>query len=594
MTHRLALLTAAVLAASILVSAQQQARDTNPAPVTGTARVSGQILSATTDPKPLRRVIVTIIGDGMKVGRSTVTDDQGRYAFEALPAGRFTVTATKAAFLPGAYGALQPGRPAVPLQLAAGEVRADVSFTMMKGGVITGVIRTATGEPAANVDVQAFRVPLPGGDPRLVPNGIAISDDRGVYRIYELPPGTYVVAGALRRRSVGTGDSPAWSVAQVTEILKELEQRERGGATTSPLSPLPPPAGNYAYAPVFFPGHASPELALPIRLRPGEERNGIDFAMQMTRMASIEGVLLGDESSTAALFFNPVGVQLPGLVGITPNFTSQNGPAGRTFKYSGVMPGHYTITAQGRNATWARADIVVSGDDVRGVTMALQPAYRITGQAVFKGSRLTPPDNLASLSVRLAAANQLGQSSAGGTRMGNPLIPPAVVQPDGRFEIGGVLPESYRLIASVPGAAGWWLRSAIVDGRDLLDTGVEVTGDISNAVLTFSDQRASLGGRLLTAAGPPAAPYFIVVFPANRSLWLPGARRIMSTRADTSGAWILRDVPPGDYLVAALTDLSPEELADPSFFEQLLPNALKVTVNDGESKVQDLRIGGSS
>jgi hypothetical protein len=528
----------------------------------------------------------------MKVGRSTVTDEQGRYAFEAVAAGRFTVTGTKPAYLPGAYGALQPGRPGVPIQLAAGESRSGVSFSMTRGAVITGVIRSSSGEPLANVDVTAFRLPLPGGDPRLVTSGLSTSDDRGVYRIFELPPGPYVVAGALRRRSLGTGDSPAWTVAQVTEMLRELEQREKASSASSPVTAVPPPSGNYAYAPVFFPGNASPEFAVPIRLRPGEERNGIDVTVQITRMASIEGVLLGDEASTAALFFNPVGLQLPGFVGVTPQFTAQNGPAGRTFKYAGVTPGRYTITAQGKNATWARADIVVSGDDVTGISMALQPAFRLSGQAVFNGTRLTPPDNLAALVLRLTAANALGQSSAGSTRMGNPLIQPAVVQPDGRFVISGVLPDTYRLTANVPGPAGWWLKSAIVNGRDLLDTLVEVTGDISDAVLTFSDQRASLGGRLITNAGPPAAPYFIVVFPTNRSLWLPLARRIMSTRADTSGAWILRDVPPGDYLVAALTDLSPEELADPSFLEQLLPNALKVTVADGENKTQDLRIGG--
>ena len=590
MTRSRGFIAAVILFASVLVNAQQQVRDTNPAPVTGTARVTGQVLTATADPKPMRRVIVTITGDGMKVGRSTVTDDQGRYAFEAVAAGRFMVTATKPAYLPTAYGALQPGRSGVPIQLAAGEVRSDVSFSMVKGGVMTGVVRTSTGDPAPNVDVQVFRLPAPGSDPRLIPSGLGTSDDRGVYRIFELPPGPYVVAGALRRRSVGTGDSPGWSVAQVTEMLRALEQREKGGPASVP-APAPPPAGNYAYAPVFFPGHASPAFAVPIRLRAGEERNGIDFTVQLTRMASIEGVLVGEEAASAALFFNFVGVQLPSLTGITPNFTAQNGPSGRTVKYAGVTPGAYTITAQGKHGTWARADVVVSGDDVTGVTMALQPAFRITGKAVFNGSRLAPPDNMSALSLRLAAANELGQSSAGGTRMGNPLIPPAVVQPDGRFEMNAVLPETYRLFASLPGQPGWWLKSAIADGRDLLDTMVEVTGDITNAVLTFSDQRASLGGRLITNAGPPAAPYFIVAFPTNRALWLPLARRIMSTRADTSGAWILRDVPPGDYLVAALTDLSPEELADPTFLEQLLPNALKVTVVDGENKIQDLSVG---
>jgi hypothetical protein len=589
MTRAIGLLIGGIASATMLVSAHQQVRDTSPTPTIGTARVSGQVITAGTDPKPLRRVIVTITGDGMKVGRSTITDDQGRFMFDRLGAGRFTVTGTKAAYLPGAFGVSQPGRPAVPVQLTAGESRSDVTFTMMKGGVITGVIRTIGGEPAANVDVTVFRLPSPGTDPRLIVNGTAVSDDRGVYRIFDLPPGPYVVAGALRRRSIGTGDSPAWSAAQVTQMLKELEQREKGGtAATLP----PPPEGNFAYAPVFFPGYASPEFAVPIRLRPGEEKNGIDFTVQLTRMAAIEGLLIGAEANTAAMFFNTVGVQLPSLMGALPTFTSQMGPGGRTFKYSGVTPGRYTITAQVRNGTWARADVVVSGDDVSGITMALQPAFRVTGQVVFKGSRLTPPDNIGSLSVRLTAANQLGQSSAGGTRMGNPLIQPAVVEADGRFEIGGVLPETYRLTATLPGNPGWWLRSATADGRDLLDTMVEVTGDISNAVLTFSDQKASLSGRLVTNAGPPAAPYFIVVFPTDRSLWLPLGRRILSTRADTKGAWILRDLPPGEYLVAALTDLAPDELADPTFLEQLLPHALKVIVNDGENKTQDLRIGG--
>ena len=583
----------AVTSATMMAAAQQQVRDTSSAPKIGTARVSGQVLTAGTDPKPLRRVIVTIIGDGMKVGRSTVTDDQGRFTFEGVAAGRFTVTGTKASYLPGGYGVLHPGRPGVPIQVTAGEIRSDVSFPMMKGGVITGMIRTPNGEPAANVDVTVFRLPLPGSDPRLIVNGSALTDDRGVYRIFDLPPGPYVVAGALRRRNLGTGDSPAWTSAQIAEMLKELEQLEKSSMpAVAPPPPPPPPAGSYTYAPVFFPGYASPEFAVPIRLRPSEEKGGIDFTVQLTRMATIEGVLVGDEAANASLFFNFVGVQLPGLMGATPTFTSQNVAAGRAFKYSGVTPGHYTITAQARNGTWARADVVVSGDDVSGVTMALQPAYKISGQAVFKGTKLTPPDNLGAVSIRLMAASQLGQSSAGGTRMGNPQIPPAVVQADGRFEISGVLPETYQWFASVPGAAGWWLRSAVVDGRDLLDTLVTPTGDITNAVLTFSDQRASLSGRLITNAGPPPAPYFIVLFPADRTLWLAGGRRILSTRADTIGAWTLKDVTPGDYLVAALTDVSPEELADAAFLEQVMPNAVKVTIGDGENKTQDLRIGG--
>jgi hypothetical protein len=573
----------------------EQARDTAPTPVAGTARISGQVLGAGADPKPLRRVIVTVTAEGAKVGRSTVTDDQGRFAIDALPPGRFSVTATKPAYLPGGFGVTQPGRPGVPIPLKAGESRTDVSFTMLKGAVVTGVIRTESGEPAANVDVTVFRLPSPGSDPRLIVSGSTTSDDRGAYRIYDLAPGAYVVAGALRRRGVSTGDAPAWTAAQVTEILRELEQREKsaGSAAPAPMKLPTPPSGTYAYAPVFFPGSASADMAVPIRLRPGEERSGIDFTVQLTRMATVEGLLIGADAADAALFFNPVGVQLPSLMGNTPTFSSKAEPGGRAFEYAGVTPGRYTITAQARSGTaWARAEVIVTGDDVSGVTLALQPSLRITGQVVFKGSSLAAPENIAAVVVRLTAANGLGQSSAGSTRMGNPLIQPGRVQADGRFEISGVLPDVYRLTANVPGAAGWWLRSAVANGRDLLDTMVEVTGDITDAVLTFSDQRASLSGQLITSGGPPAAPYFIVAFPSDRTLWLPLARRIVSTRADTSGRWNLRDLPPGEYLLAALTDLAPDELSDATFLEQLVPSALKVVLADGENKVQDLRIGG--
>lgn len=588
MTRTLSILTVSLVVALTITPAARQARDLATAPKLGTARLAGQVVTAGDDPKPLRRVIVTVTAEGMKVGRSTVTDDQGRFAFEALPAGRFMVTGTKAAYLPGAFGVAQPGRPGVPVQLAEGESRSDVSFAMMRGAVITGMVRNERGEPAANVDVTAFRLPVPGSDPRLVPSAVALTDDRGAYRMFELAPGAYVVAGALRRRTAMTGDAVAWSAAQVSEMLKELDERD-----TRPKPP-PQPAGSYAYAPVFFPGFASPASAMPIRLRPSEVRDGIDFVVQLTRMATIEGTLIGPEAQGAALFFNVVGVQLPGLMGSTPTFSSQMTAGGRAFKYAGVTPGHYTITAHSSagSTTWARTEVIVTGDDVSGITMAMQPAFRMSGQVVFKGSRLSPPENISAVSLRVTHANELGQSSAGGTRMGNPLTPPAVVRSDGQFEMGGLLPDLYRLVASAPGGAGWWLRSAVVNGRDVLDTLVEVTGDITDAVLTFSDERASLAGRLLTSGGPPPASYFIVVFPADRTLWRPRGRRILSTRADTAGRWTIRDLPPGDYLVAALTDLAPDELSDASLLEQLVPNAVKVSVNDGENKTQDLRIGG--
>jgi len=140
--------------------------------------------------------------------------------------------------------------------------------------------------------------------------------------------------------------------------------------------------------------------------------------------------------------------------------------------------------------------------------------------------------------------------------------------------------------------AGWWLRSVVIDGRDVLDFPLELgaAGDVAGAVATFTDQRSELSGTLQTAANTPAPDYFVVVFPANRTFWRPGSRRAQFTRPGTDGRFTFRDLPAGDYLMAAVTDLEPTDLSDASFMERLISTALKVHLDDGETKTQDLRL----
>ncbi|HSQ23875.1 MAG TPA: carboxypeptidase-like regulatory domain-containing protein, partial [Pyrinomonadaceae bacterium] len=72
----------------------------------------------------------------------------------------------------------------------------SVSLTLIKGGVIAGIITNNDGQPVVNVSVRAYRVRDAEGNkvrsaafaqPRM-------TDDRGYYRIYGLQPGTYVVS----------------------------------------------------------------------------------------------------------------------------------------------------------------------------------------------------------------------------------------------------------------------------------------------------------------------------------------------------------------------------------------------------------------
>lgn len=524
----------------------------------------GQVVTYGTDPKPVRRAIVTVSGEGLRLGRTTITDDAGAFVISGLPAGRFLVTATKPAHLPATFGAHQPGRPGVAIQLAAGETRADVTVMMAKAAVISGVVRTPAGEPVPDVDVAAFRLPQAGQNVHLEPAGSAMTDDRGVYRIFDLPPGEYVVAGGVRRRLVGNGDA---------------EGRD----------------GRYNWAPVYFPGSPSPQHAVPVRVKVAEEREGIDITLALTRMATVSGVLLGDADAVASaqFFFNAVGVRLQPLLGVTPQFSSRVTPAGRVFTYTGVPPGLFSVTAHvpGPSSQWARMDFQIAGQDIPDLAMSLQPSVRVAGRIVFDGLDAPPPGSLRGATIRPAPTNGVGQSSSGSTRMGNPFIPPVAVDDDGAFEIRGVVPDVLALTVTTPNATGWAPRSMLVNGRDVLDEPLDIRGDIADVVVTMTNRPTRVSGRITTPAGVPGASLFIAVFPQDRTLWRPGARRIVSARADTAGRWTVEGLPPGDYFLVALTDLVPGELHDAAFLAQLIPSALPLPLGAGEQKVQDLQIG---
>ena len=61
-------------------------------------------------------------------------------------------------------------------------------------------------------------------------------------------------------------------------------------------------------------------------------------------------------------------------------------------------------------------------------------------------------------------------------------------------------------------------------------------------------------------------------------------------RPAANGSYAFRDLPPGNYFIAAVTDMEPADLADPAYIEALLPAALPVRLQLGERTIQDLRL----
>jgi hypothetical protein len=63
-----------------------------------------------------------------------------------------------------------------------------------------------------------------------------------------------------------------------------------------------------------------------------------------------------------------------------------------------------------------------------------------------------------------------------------------------------------------------------------------------------------------------------------------------AARLSSDGRYRISGLPPGEYYLAAMTDVDPTKLDDPSFLESLIPRAVKVVIGEGERKVSDYQI----
>ena len=74
---------------------------------------------------------------------------------------------------------------------------------------------------------------------------------------------------------------------------------------------------------------------------------------------------------------------------------------------------------------------------------------------------------------------------------------------------------------------------------------------------------------------------------------MPQSRRIFALRPDNEGKYRAPNLPAGEYLLSAVTDVAQNEWFDPAYLTQLKPVSIRLTIAEGDRKVQDLRIGGS-
>ena len=247
---------------------------------------------------------------------------------------------------------------------------------------------------------------------------------------------------------------------------------------------------------------------------------------------------------------------------------------------------------------YAAEPVVVSGQDLSDLDLRLRPGVTMSGTLVFEGSADRPKG-----AMQVTLVPVTGNATAVGLALSMFQGANASVTPDLTFSMKGIMPNRYRASVNLPGVmfgaampnATWTLKSIRAgDGPDLADTpfAIEAGRDVTGVVVTMTDRPVVLSGKVLDAQGRPSSAFPIVIFSTNPAHWAAGSRRVQQVRPASDGAYRLMGLPAGEYYIGAVTTLDLEDLFDPLFLQQIVPIAFRITLAEGETRQQDLKLGG--
>ena len=535
--------------------------------------------------------------EAMWLSRGVSTDEAGRFSFPRLPAGVFkiSVSGLRNQFLATNYGQRRPFGEGQSILLTEGQ-KITLKVPVLRGAIITGTVRGPDGEPQQYAQVRALHYETSNGLKRLQTRANAQTDDRGVYRIFGLQPGDYIVAatpnsGDLQDRGQMKAEQDLVERAIASAPVRPPQSSGMPATIAVAVGPQSPP-DYMTYLPTYAPSATTPADAAAVNVTGSDELTGVDIRVQLISSGTIKGVVSTslEAGVTVQLSLLNDGSALDNSM----MFTTQPRPDG-TFVFNGVAPGGYTVLAETVPAQpqtpqpqrpvltdtqklWGRACVTVSASAVVSMAIDLQPSRSISGVVVFDTRQRPDIVQGRTVTARMAPSAQRPYSPNG--------EPKAVVGTDGRFTISGVPAGRYILELS-----GGDLKSAVIDGQDTLDYPLEFAGDrdVSGAVLTVSDRVGELEGTLTDAAAKPALDYMILVASTDSRFWIPGSRRVRMTGVSPNGQWEMGQLPPGTYQISVLCDPEPGAIYDPDFLRAIARTSIPVTIADGKI-TQNLRV----
>lgn len=576
--------------------------------------------------------------------QQVVSDASGKFLFRGLPRGQYSFFVGAQGYVPnGQYGLRRASGLGQPLDLADGATLTDVVLRLWKYAAIEGSVTDEVGEPVVQVKVYAFSRETVAGHPAFVRSlAVARTDDRGIFHLSDVVPGSYVVGIVSTVTSTPQATADALLTGTQARRTETQDLLRRSGApipkdfgfqigdavvqATSMGTPvrMSPPNhdGHLTVVPSQFYRETSDLTgAATIKVDSGEVRQGVDMQLRAIPTAEVSGLVVGPAGPGANIAVRLVPASISGVDsedGLDTSIAITN--ADGHFTLFGVPPGSYVLsalvavspqeeqaqarlvveTAGGAQAVgpsisplstdrvlWDSTKISLGTDGSRGTVLTLKSGSRLAGHIEFDDSAPKPTAQQLSL-----FGPRMVIERADGRVMAALAAPRIQVQSDGQFRSTDLMPGTY--VLRISGAiAGWTAKDARSNGSDLLSEPFNVNessrGDI---LVTFTQHPARVTGMVRDGSGNPDKSAAVVIFPVDRRRWTDHGRFPIDTRrtrVGTTGTFTVSGLPPGNYFVVALDDAATDEWDDPARLAAYAGVASTIALKEAEVLTLNLR-----
>jgi hypothetical protein len=566
----------ATLCALALLLCVTNARTQTPSPTPGAAgAISGRII--TEDGQPLAGAQLFVRSTRRQFGSGATTDADGKFNIAGLERGLYDLLV----FTPGFYDPNALDRTS-GTRYRPGD---SVTIRLQKGGVITGRVTDSGGTPLIAVRVSAVRIKDQLGRAVTEPSFLGgpadrVTDDRGIYRLYGLPPGTYLV--------------------------------NSGGRGPFNYNPRPTPYDDDA--PTYYPS-TTRDAAAEIVLLAGQEATDIDIRHRGETGHAISGTLPGPPSTDTPIIVQLIAPDSFVLLGFA--YLANTASNELAFTFDSLADGDYDLVAERLDKDRARTAaaslrVTVRGADVTGLRLTLAPLASVAGRVVLEAAPpaaaawpaqcRSKPDAVAPetlLRARRERTERAGQGRAGGAYL-------VETAPDdkGAFTLAGLAPGRFRFDVRPP-TPDWYVR-AVTPVAVKLDPPVKTDAStkpeanakqdanakpeanakpaantraasvnpfadgltlaagtrVTDLTVTLAPGAAELRGRVVSAGeGASLPPLQLFLVPAERER-ADDPLRYAVADLSTAGAFVFTNLAPGRYRLLARADERPRERAD--------------------------------